>query len=187
MEQPFPLRERLQTMPNHPFLVHLPLALAFVLPLLSFGVWVAVWRDALPTRAWMIVLALQVVLTGTGFVAMESGEEEEERVEEIVPHDAMEEHEEAGERFAKWNVPVLLLTLLPLVVFRSRKNRQLVLMATSCAAMATSALFALNTGQSGGALVYQHQAARAYAPAAAPSTKAPATKHTEHDEHAEHD
>lgn len=170
-------------MPNHPFLVHLPLALALVLPVLSCGLLIAIWRGGLPTRAWFISLALQVVLTGTGFVAMESGEEEEERVEEIVPHDAMEEHEEMGERFAKGNVPVLLLTLLPLAIFRTRKNRQLVLMAAGCCAMAISALFAFNTGQSGGALVYQHQAARAYAPATANPDSAPAASHDEHDQH----
>lgn len=151
-------------MPNHPFLVHLPLALALVMPLLALGILIAIWRDALPTRAWVIALVLQVMLTGTGFGAMESGEDEEDRVEEIVPHDAMEEHEEMGERFAKWNLAVLLLTLLPVVVFRSQKQRQLAVMATSCGAMAVAAFFALKTGQSGGALVYQHQAARAYAP-----------------------
>lgn len=149
-------------MPNHPFLVHVPLALALVLPWLALGVLLAIGKGALPGRTWSIVFVLQLVLTGSGFVAMESGEEEEERVEELVPHDPMEHHEENGERFAKWNVPVLLFTLLPLVVFRQRHGPRLALMAISLAGMALAAFFGVQTGQSGGALVYEHQAARAY-------------------------
>lgn len=162
-------------MPNHPFIIHLPLALAFVLPLLTAGLLLAIGRGALPSRTWSIVFALQLVLTGSGFVAMESGEEEEERVEDVVPHDPLEEHEESGERFAKWNVAVLLFTLFPLVLFRHRRGPRLVLMASSLVGMVVASLLGIRTGQSGGALVYEHQASRAYAPAAAaPGASAPA-------------
>lgn len=44
-------------MPLHPALVHVPLGLAVLLPLLTAGVAWAVWTGRLPIRAWLAVVA----------------------------------------------------------------------------------------------------------------------------------
>lgn len=156
--------------PLHAAAVHIPLALALVLPVLSLGVLLAMWRRFLPGAAWSVVFGLQLLLAATGLVAMSTGESEEERVEHVVPHDALEEHEEWGERFARFNLLVAALGLLPLVAFRSRPLLRVAAYGAATLGMVASAGLAYQTGQAGGELVYVHGAASAYLkPPAAPA------------------
>ena len=72
------------TLPLHPALVHLPLGLAMVLPLVAFGVALAVLTRRLPRAAFAVVVALQALLVGAGIVSMQLGERDEKRVEQVV-------------------------------------------------------------------------------------------------------
>lgn len=148
--------------PLHAAAVHLPLALAVVLPLVSLGVLFAMWRNALPHAAWSVVFGLQLLLAGSGVVAMNTGEDEEERVEHVVPHEALEEHEEWGERFARFNLLLAALGLLPLVAFRGRPKIRVAAYGVTTLGMLASAALAFETGKEGGELVYVHGAAAAY-------------------------
>ena len=47
-------------------------------------------------RTLWIAVVLQVLLAGSGYLALESGEAEEERVEHVIHHDVLEHHEEAA-------------------------------------------------------------------------------------------
>ena len=70
----------------HPKVVHLPMALAVLMPLIAGGVLFAWWRGWLDRRTWVGVVLLQAILVGSAAVAMNTGEKEEDRVEEIVAH-----------------------------------------------------------------------------------------------------
>ncbi|MDH3201349.1 MAG: hypothetical protein OEM15_10700 [Myxococcales bacterium] len=144
----------------HPKVVHLPMALAILMPLIAGGVAFAWWRGWFDRRVWVIVVLLQAALAGSGLVAMNAGETEEERVEEIVPERYIEAHEEAAEAFVWASAIVLALMVLPLVLpeglFRTA--------AAVGACLGTLLVFGLGyrTGEAGGRLVYEHGAAQAY-------------------------
>jgi uncharacterized membrane protein len=144
----------------HPKLVHLPLALAVLMPLVTGGALFAWWRGWFDRRTWAAVLLLQAVLVGSGAAAMKTGEHEEDRVEEVVAEKHIEAHEEAAEAFVWASAAVLLLMSLPLVL-RDGRTRQAVSLG---AFLGTLLVFGLGyrAGEAGGKLVYQYGAARAY-------------------------
>jgi len=155
-------------MPLHPFVVHLPIALSLLMPLLAAAALLAWWRGWLPgRRTWVAVVILQVLLVATGIAARRTGEAEEERVEAIVSESSLEQHEALATRFLIGAGAVLLLAAVPLVLRGASQARAMALLAT-LGMVAVSAM-ALQTGKAGGELVYRHGAAAAYArPAAAP-------------------
>jgi hypothetical protein len=154
----------------HPKLVHVPMALAVLMPLVAAGLAIAWWRRWLPPRAWAIAVVLQAILFGSGILAMRSGEADEDRVEQVVSHAAIEEHEHAAEAFVWASGAVLGLVALTGLLAGRRAGLSLASVAT----VGTFVVLALGvrTGQAGGGLVYQHGAASAYAAAA------PAPAHT---------
>ncbi len=149
------------TDPLHPMIVHLPLALAVLMPILAAGAFLAWWREWLPgRRVWVIALALQAVLLATGIAALRSGEAEEERVEPVVEEWILETHEEAAEVFVTAAGVVLCLFVVPLVLPGEGLRRGAA--AGAAAATLVVAAFAVRTGKAGGELVYRHGAAAVY-------------------------
>jgi uncharacterized membrane protein len=144
----------------HPKVVHLPMALGVLMPLVTGGVLFAWWRGWFQRRVWVVVLLLQAALVGSGAVAMNTGEREEERVEEAVAEEHIEAHEEAAESFVWASAAVLLLMAVPLVL-REGRARQAVSVG---AFLGTLIVFGLGyqAGEAGGRLVYQHGAAQVY-------------------------
>jgi uncharacterized membrane protein len=144
----------------HPKLVHVPMALGVLMPLIATGLLVSWWRKWLPARSWVLAIALQAALVGSGVVALQTGEAEEERVERVVSENFIEEHEEAAEAFVWVSGGVLGVMLLALVLSRRRAG----LSVAAAATLGTLIVFGLGyrTGQAGGALVYEHGAAQAY-------------------------
>ncbi len=144
----------------HPKLVHVPMALAVLMPVLAGGLLLAWWRGWLPGRTWIIAVVLQAVLVGSGLLAMRSGEAQEPRVEKVVAERAIEQHEEAAEVFMWASGAVLALMALGAGLASRRPGRPLAAAAT----LGTVAVLGLGyrTGQAGGSLVYEHGAAQAY-------------------------
>lgn len=147
-------------------LVHLPIALAVLMPLVSLGLLIAWWRGALQRRTWFIAVALQAILVISAFVAIRSGEAEEDRVEQLVAEPAIEAHEEAAEGFLIAAGVVLAITLGAGLIRREGAARGVATVAFA----GTLAVLGLGyrTGQAGGDLVYRHGAATAYTTAGAP-------------------
>ncbi len=145
----------------HPKVVHVPMALAVLMPLVAGGVLLAVWRRWLGRRAWVGVVLFQAILVGSGALAMNTGEREEERVERVVAESYIESHEEAAEVFVWASAAVLLLMVLPLALPEGQPRQAMLLGAF----LGTSIVFGLGyeAGEAGGKLVYEHGAAQAYA------------------------
>jgi len=104
------------------------------------------------------VVALAAALAVSAFVATETGEDQEERVETVVPHRAFERHEEAGERFRTFASVAMVLVACGIVGGRTGN----VLRIAGAAAALALLVLAWQVGESGGDLVYEHGAARAY-------------------------
>lgn len=144
----------------HPKVVHVPMALAILMPLVTGGALLAWWKGWFDRRTWAAVLLLQLVLVGSGVAATRTGEREEERVEQVVADQPIETHEEAAEAFVWASAAVLLLMALPLALPDGRAQQA----ASLGALLGTLLVFGLGyrVGEAGGKLVYQHGAAQAY-------------------------
>ena len=97
----------MSTLPLHPAFVHLPLGLAFAVPLVAIGLTLWHLRGRVPRGAFAILLGLQALLVASGVVAMQLGERDEHRVEAIVAEQVIEAHEERAEVFL-WAAGVVL-------------------------------------------------------------------------------
>ncbi len=144
--------------PLHPAIVHFPIALALLIPVFSILGILAIRSDLLPRRVWWGVVLLQALLVGFAWLATETGENEEERVERVVERDLIHEHEEAAER-------LLLLAASGLVpvglgIWAGRRGAIGRLLHVLLALLVVEA--AISTGRLGGELVYEHGAATAY-------------------------
>jgi len=144
--------------PLHPAVVHFPIVLATMLPLAALLGLLAVSRGTAPRKAWAYVTLTAFLLFAASFVAVRTGENEEDRVEDVVARDPIHEHEEAGERLQ-------LLGGIGFLIFAAglsgggvgRIARPVALLASL--AIAGQAYL---TGKGGGELIYEHGAASAY-------------------------
>jgi len=143
-------------------LVHVPLGLAVVLPLLALGLAIPLWRETLPKRVWLVVLLLSALCLGSAMAARQTGETEEERVEEWVSRREIHKHEEAADLFVR---ALAITTLACAAVFLIKKPKpfKISLLVLGLAYVGVLAL-ALNVGQLGGELVFRHNAGAARAP-----------------------
>lgn len=150
----------MESLPLHPALVHIPLGVALIMPLVAaFLAWRLV--KGAPRAVWALVVVLQVVLVAGGFAAMRTGEDDEEKVEEVVGDDLIHEHEEAAELFVWTGVGTLVATVVPL--FAPPATALLaVLLSLAVAGLG------LRAGHLGGELVYEHGAASAHLPRGKP-------------------
>ena len=90
----------------------------------------------------------------------EPTEAEEDRVERVVSRDLIHEHEETAEGFL-W-AAIAVTALVGSVLVAPKQNLRNGLMVASIAATLVVAGLAIQTGHSGGSLVYRHGAANAY-------------------------
>ena len=154
--------------PLHPAVVHLPVALAAVAPALAILAAVLIAKGAKPIHGWLPVVLATLLLAASAIAAVETGEDQEERVEAIVPHDPLELHEERGELLRNIAVLAFLASAFGLLAGR----RGWIARGVTGAALAGVLVVAWLTGKSGGELVYRHGAADAYVvppPGAAPA------------------
>ncbi len=144
--------------PLHPAVVHFPIVLAVLAPLLAVALFWAIRTGRAARRAWVGVVALQLVLVGVAWLAMETGEREEERVEEVVAERHIEAHEESAERFLLLAALVIPLAAAGLLAGPFGTVGRALTVALSLAALVAAGA----AGHSGGELVYRHGAASAY-------------------------
>jgi uncharacterized membrane protein len=145
--------------PFHPLVVHFPLALTFVLPVL---VLVFAWMikvNKMTPKGWLVIVGLQLTVVVSGYVALETGEKEEHTVERVVAKGLIHEHEEAAEIFVGASVLALVLSV---GAFFIRKELGFPMKLGIAAIGLVSCFLAYRAGRLGGELVYVHGAANAY-------------------------
>lgn len=136
--------------PLHPAVVHFPIVLMTFLPLAALGALWAVRRGVAPVRAWSVPLILAGALTLSAWAALQTGQAQEERAEDIVGEQRLETHEEAGERFLVFSGIVFALSAAGLLRGATGKG------ARAVTAVATLGLLVAGyqVGHTGGTLVY---------------------------------
>jgi uncharacterized membrane protein len=147
-------------LPLHPKIVHLPIALAVLMPVMSAGLLAAWWGEFLPRRTWLIAVLLQGLLLVSGFAALRTGQTEEDRVERVVAERLIESHETAGERFV-WAAGAVLLLAIAGATVRNDAYARGAAIATTLGTLLVLYL-GYRTGETGGRLVYEHGAVNAY-------------------------
>lgn len=145
--------------PLHPVVVHFPIVLSVLLPISALVALWAIRKGTTPRFTWAVPVALAAALAASSYVAIETGEREEDRVEQIVGHRAMHAHEEAAERFLVLSGVLLLVSLTGLLPRTPGRAGRLLTLGGAVGLLAAG----VQVGHSGGELVYQHGAANAYA------------------------
>ena len=163
----------------HPKVVHIPMALGVLMPLIAGGLALAWWRNWLPWRSWLVAVGLQAALLVSGIVALRTGEAEEDRVERVVSESLIEAHEEAAEVFV-WGSGAVLAMMLAAAAFSQKRSGMPI---AAVATLGTLVVLGLGyrTGQAGGSLVYEHGAAQAYGTAGAGGARTAPAPHGDDD------
>ncbi len=143
----------MNTLPLHPAVVHVPLGLALVMPLLLGGLLWAIVTGRLPARAWLVALVLQGVILGAAAVALRTGEQDEERVEARAGEARIEAHERAAQAFT-WAAGATFVAAALGFVLRGR-SRPFAAAGTAAVVLSVAALaLGMQAGHRGGALVH---------------------------------
>ena len=158
----------MNSLPLHPAIVHIPLGLAMLMPVVAAGFAWAIWTKRLGLRAWLGIVVLQGLLVGSALIAINTGSSDEERVEQVVPEQALHQHEEFAEQFA-WASGAAMVLSASVLLGRRRSVGGALTAAAVIATVVVSGL-ALRVGHAGGQLVYSHTAASAYTRSAIEST-----------------
>lgn len=144
--------------PLHPLVVHFPIVLSVLLPISALVALLAIRKGTTPRRAWALTVAMAAALTVSAYVATETGEQEEDRVERVVTERAIHGHEEAAERFLVLSGVLLLVAGVGLMPRAVGEAARLVSTVGALGLLAAG----VQVGHSGGELVYRHGAASAY-------------------------
>ena len=164
--------------PLHPAIVHFPMALAMLLPLATLAAAIAIHRGAGARATWLPVLGVSALLSLSAWMAVQTGEREEDAVEDLVAESIIHEHEERAELFSFASILVLGLVGVGLTGGRFGSA------ARTASTLAAIVLLFLGyrVGHSGGELVYVHGAASAYVVGAGSTDRGTAVRTREHDE-----
>lgn len=155
--------------PLHPAVVHLPIAFAVILPLFAVGALWFIKRGSKPRAAWSLFVAMSLALVASAWVSLQTGEQQEERVEEVVSEASIHQHEEAADLFLAVSAGVFVVALGGLVGGRIGQASRWLATAGTVAVLASG----WNVGHSGGMLVYRDGAASAYAQSGGTGTLTP--------------
>jgi hypothetical protein len=102
---------------------------------------------------------MSAALAASAFVALRTGEAEEDRVEAVVSEAVLHEHEEAAERFLVLSGVLLLVATAGLVRGDVGRAARFITLVGSLGVAGAG----VQVGAAGGDLVYRHNAASAYA------------------------
>jgi len=146
--------------PLHPAIVHFPIVLVFLLPVFVAGAIWAIRRGTKVRRAWLVPLIGAVALAASAWAAVETGEQQDERVERVVAEQPLEAHEEMAEVFLTSSAVLAIVAVAGLVGGKAGGAARLITGVGSIVLI----VMAARVGHSGGELVYRYGAASAYVP-----------------------
>lgn len=155
--------------PLHPAVVHFPIVLAVLMPMILAVALFASRRK--PGRApWGTALAFAVLLPLSAWASVATGKQQEEAVEGTVSERLVGGHEEAAEGLLAGSAILAILALGGLAPGKLGTGARY----TSVAAALVVLALAFRVGKSGGDLVYTHGAAAAYVQSGAAGYRLPA-------------
>lgn len=108
----------------------------------------------------MLLLLFQFLLCGFSYLSIQTGEDEKEKVVQIVGKEALETHEEKAEFFYTWTLVVAFITLALLTSLPSKHLSWGFL--TILILQVISIYLVFDVGRAGGRMVYELGAPRAY-------------------------
>lgn len=161
--------------PLHPAVVHFPIVLAVLLPLLTLAGVLLSRRTGAGKGPWVAVVTFAVLLPLAAWGAMATGEQQEDTVEAVVGEAPLHGHEEAAEAFL--SVAVVLATVALAGLLPGVAGTVARVASVPVAVLVLG--FGYRVGSSGGELVYTHGAASAYTVAAQPADRGAAALHRE--------
>jgi len=144
--------------PLHPAIIHFPIVLMMLLPIIAGGALWAIRRGSNIRRAWTIPLVGAAALAASAWLSVETGQQQGERVERIVSEQPVEVHEEAAELFLTLSGALLVVAAAGMI--RGTVGRSARVIATI--GTVGLAVAGVRVGATGGELVYTHGAANAY-------------------------
>lgn len=149
-------------MPLHPAIVHLPIALTFILPLLVVVFAWAIKNGKMAKEMWLVIVGFQILVTVSGYIALETGETDEEKVGAIVGKEIIHRHEETAEIFTGMTVISLAAGIVVWFLNPGIQDK-----ARFAVALITllPVFFAFRTGSMGGDIVYRFGGGSAHADA----------------------
>jgi len=145
------------TLPLHPSIVHLPLGLALIVPLVATGAAVALWWGWNGRRLLTAVVVLQSVVVLGGHVAARMGSHDARFVEAVLGPDQADLHEDRAELFL---MAATVLLMGAVACWAGPPRAKLPVAALVAAGSLIVAVLAIRTGQAGGALAERYRAAR---------------------------
>jgi uncharacterized membrane protein len=145
--------------PLHPAIVHLPLGLAILMPLLALVFTIAWWKGWAGKRGWALVFGLQLLLLGAGLFVKQTGEREARNARRVMVRGAIRSHSQAADYFVWASGATMVIAGLGLGL-RDRRARWAAA-ATTVATFVVAGL-AVRVGHLGGELVYVKGAATVY-------------------------
>ncbi len=146
-------------LPLHPIVVHFPIVLGALLPLLAILLWWGIKKFQLPPKVWALVSIVALVYSLSAVTAVQLGEADEEKVEKVVSEKVIEEHEEVWE-LIPWIAGTLFLVSLGGFTVRYSKQAKMAMIGLSLVAVVPL----IHAGHTGGELVYEHGASIAHLP-----------------------
>jgi uncharacterized membrane protein len=153
--------------PIHPSIVHFPIVFSVLLPLMALGAFLAARRGTPIRTVWLGVVGGAALLAGSSWLAVETGEQQEERVEDVISEAPLDTHQDRATFFLYLAAGTLVLSGAGLA--RGKVGRAGRVAGTVAALALLPAGYLV--GHSGGELVYKYGAAQAYTSGAPASTE----------------
>ena len=146
-------------LPLHPFMAHIPLVLALCLPIVIVSSIVFIMKKKISPRFWWVPVIIQITIVVFSYIALETGEDQEDTVLQFVAKPFIQQHENAAEIFS--GLGVILLGLMAVVLFVGESLARNLRFLTAVLSLIPLAA-GLYAGRLGGAIAYTHGGAEAY-------------------------
>ncbi|MCB0366819.1 MAG: hypothetical protein H6624_06965 [Bdellovibrionaceae bacterium] len=166
-------------LPLHPIIVHFPIVLGLFLPVVLVAILWLQKKGRAEKGSWWGAVVISFLFLASAIVANKTGEGDEDRVEKVVAHDIIHEHEEAAESLVVLAGVVFLLTVGATAWPKGGEHLKWVAVLGSLVAAAAL----VRTAHLGGELVYKHGAANAHVK----GSGAGATPSLEREDHKDHE
>lgn len=145
--------------PLHPAVVHFPIVLSVLVPIIVLAALLLTRGKNGGLRGpWMTVVVACAALSLSSWVAIRTGETDEEAAEDVVPEGAIHEHEEAAEALLWGSVVALLVTAAGLSRGRAGRAARYVSLPVTLVVLGLG----YRVGAAGGELVYEYGAAEVH-------------------------